>query len=301
MIPLKMDDQMIDSIIKRYTDKLKDQLKKLTDLGSSIKFEEKLEVQAEQKMCISCTPHAYLKMLKLLYGYDSEVGWHGTVTRLDDHHFRIDDIIVYPQYVTGATVNTDQEEYADWMMHLEDDVHNSLRFHGHSHVRMAVSPSSVDEKQQSDLVSQLTGDDFYIFAIINKDLKMNLRIYDLKTNMKYDTADIDFCVESPETQGMLDDFEDASAELVKKKTYTAPKPAQTADSKKEQPKLKKDKKKKDDKKQPEFPTSPYGSSAVFDDEDLLDDDDWQREHVYPGPWSNYASQYYQYKYREGQR
>lgn len=148
----------------------------------------------DDEISISITPDAYLKMISLVGEFTSEVAWHGTVER-DGNHFRITDIIVYPQSVTGVTVTTDEVQYVDWLYGLEDEVFNSLRFQGHSHVNMAVSPSSTDLEHQKGTLSKLTNDDFYIFVIWNKRGDYNFRVYDLATNTMYENSDINFYVE----------------------------------------------------------------------------------------------------------
>lgn len=135
---------------------------------------------------------AWYKMQALIDGYDKEVGWHGIAFRHDDlsvDQYYISDIMVYPQEVTGATVTTDQEKYQSWLMNHDDDVFNSIRMQGHSHVNMAVSPSSVDTSLYDRILSQLTDDMFYIFMIWNKKGDKTIKIYDLKKNILFDTAD----------------------------------------------------------------------------------------------------------------
>lgn len=157
---------------------------------------------------------AWEKMRALVKDFSSEVAWHGTVERTGDFNFEITDIVVYPQTVTGVTVNTDQEAYEMWLIKQPDEVFNKLRFQGHSHVNMGVTPSSTDEENMRKLVSQLGEDDFYIFIIINKSHNVNTRIYDMKNNLLFETLDIQVDYEPNE----LDDFIAEAKELVKTKT-----------------------------------------------------------------------------------
>ena len=141
------------------------------------------------------TPMAWIKMTALVSRFETEVQWHGLVRRISENEFEITDIIVPPHEVSGATVTSEYKPYIEWMDGLDDDTFNAVRFHGHSHVDMAVSPSSVDNKYRLDLVTQLpkpTGDDdvFYIFLIINKKHEWSAEIYDLANNALYDTSDI---------------------------------------------------------------------------------------------------------------
>ena len=76
------------------------------------------------------TMEAYHKIVTLVTEFANEVGWHGTVQRVSDNEFIIQDIFVYPQEVTASTVNTDQEAYTQWLYELGDDVFNNIRMQG---------------------------------------------------------------------------------------------------------------------------------------------------------------------------
>lgn len=201
-------------------------------LDGILKYEKKLEIN---KRCnLTFSDIAWAKMNALISGFDSEVAWHG-FSRKDGNNYFIDDIVVYPQNVSSATVTTDQEEYEKWLAELNDDEFNSLRFQGHSHVNMSTSPSGVDTSLYDRILSQLTDEDFYIFAIWNKKGEHTVYIYDMVDNIKYDTKDIDITVET--LSGFLENAQD----LVKKETYTTTSPKKNDDSKS-------DKKKSDNKK-----------------------------------------------------
>jgi hypothetical protein len=133
--------------------------------SKSFKYENK-----KARVMLSHT--AYTKILALVTDFTDEVGWHGSVIRNNDD-FIIEDIFVYPQEVTGATVNTDQELYTDWLYELDDEVFDKLRMHGHSHCNMSVSPSGVDSHHREQIIEQLDGDMFYIFMIWNKSLSVH--------------------------------------------------------------------------------------------------------------------------------
>ena len=133
--------------------------------------------------------NAYQKMRYIVNNCDKEVAWHGTVERVEDG-FKVTDILLYPQLVTGATVDTDEKEYTNWLTGLGDDVFNSLRFHGHSHVRMATSPSATDEDNRKEFISKIGNDGFYIFFITNKAGDFSVRIYDARANAVYDKEDV---------------------------------------------------------------------------------------------------------------
>ncbi len=142
-----------------------------------------------RKPVIRFTDVAYTKMWKLVTGFSTEVGWHGVVKKLDNYTFLIEDIMVYPQVVTGATVQTDQEEYSNWLMGQPDDVFNNIRFHGHSHVNMQTSPSGTDTTMYNSFLQALPKDDYYIFFIMNKSGSLYKLVYDYKRNLMFEGID----------------------------------------------------------------------------------------------------------------
>lgn len=162
---------------------------------------------------------AWYKMQALIREFDSEVAWHGIAYRGDDpekDEYRITDILVYPQEVTGATVTTDQDKYQMWLMNHEDEVFNNIRMQGHSHVNMGVTPSSVDTALYDRILDQLDDTMFYIFLIYNKRGDKMFKIYDLQKNILFETSDVTVRVED---DFGLDSFVDEAKKLVAKKTY----------------------------------------------------------------------------------
>lgn len=183
--PLKLTENQIDTILAEIKEKLLKQ--KASD--KEIKIAYKVAFETNQKANLIFSPTAYGKMMTLIMGFDSEVAWHGTVTR-DGNDFTVDDILVYPQEVTGVTVNTDQAAYEKWLMSLDDDAFNTVRMQGHSHVNMSVSPSSVDEEHQEKILDQLGDNDYYIFLIGNKKMDIYAVIYDMQNNVVFTPRDV---------------------------------------------------------------------------------------------------------------
>jgi hypothetical protein len=164
------------------------------------------------------TASVYMKMLLLMKNTTDEVGWHGVVERLDDITFKIVDIVVFPQIVTGANVEPNADEYAMWTMQLDDDTFNKMRFHGHSHVRMHINPSGVDIKYRDDMLPNLAEDDYYIFMIINYDEKRNIQIFDKAKNLVYDTEDVNVFVCDDQNNDIMA-WVHTQEPLVKKRQY----------------------------------------------------------------------------------
>ena len=144
------------------------------------------------KMHILFTPKAYSKMLHLVSKIGTECAWHGLVDRKSDTEFVVYDIIVFPQIVTGATVDTDDLAYSTFIGDLKEDVFKNLKMQGHSHVNMGAYASGTDTKHQESIKKQLIRpDDYYIFIIMNKKLDYYVRVIDNKTDAEYSIDDVE--------------------------------------------------------------------------------------------------------------
>lgn len=168
----------------------------------------------EKKASLKFKEKAYLKMNSLVSNFDKEVAWHGICTRGEaENEYIVSDILVYPQTVTGATVTTDQQEYQNWLAALPDEEFNNLRFQGHSHVNMSVTPSSVDDNLYESILSQLDDTMFYVFMIINKRGEMTIKIYDLKENLYFENKEVEVSY-IPDETGILSFMEEAKKLVV---------------------------------------------------------------------------------------
>lgn len=149
--------------------------------------------KSERRAKLRITETAAWKMDTLIDEFDSEVGWHGIAKRVDGEKdtYEISDILIYPQEVTGVTVEQDQEKSEKWYDSLPDEVFNNLRMQGHSHVNMATSPSGTDRTLYKRFLDQLTDQMFYIFMILNKRGEKTILIYDMRENTLFETADVD--------------------------------------------------------------------------------------------------------------
>ena len=150
------------------------------------------------------------KVKALIQTCPKEVGWHGLVERIDDSTFVWYDVLLYPQYVTGASVNPDADEYAKWM-NAQYDYDNgksfkNLRLHGHSHVNMAVSPSGIDLQFREDILTNLQDNDFYIFTIWNKKGDMEWKLFDTTTDFIFDESELLIKIGTPEQSKKILDW-----------------------------------------------------------------------------------------------
>jgi len=207
--PIKLTAEIIELAVKEFREKLS----KLKSVNGSVDYKAELKAVAKQKTKLVLTETAYYKTRALIDGFSGEVGWYGLAKRTDDG-FEVYDIIVYPQEVTGVTVTTDEKELGKWYDSLSDEVFNAKRFHGHSHVNFAPSPSETDISDRDEKLKDLSGDDFFIFMIINKEMKYTCEIFDLAANVHYENGDVQ--VLFPKSCA---DFFD-SMKNVRQKTYT---------------------------------------------------------------------------------
>lgn len=203
-------------ILNQYTQEFYEILRTGKFSDGKINFTKTLGT-VDRKATVLFTEMAWQKMQTLIREFDKEVAWHGVAERCEEKDtYLISDILVYPQEVTGSTVTTDQNEYEMWLMKQEDGVFNNIRMQGHSHVNMSTSPSSVDLNLYDGILSQLDSDMFYIFMIYNKRGEKTVKLYDLRENILFETADVTVAVKEV---GDLTGFLEEAKELVVTKTY----------------------------------------------------------------------------------
>lgn len=168
-------------------------------------------------IAIHMTLLAYVKMSKLVATSDKEIAWHGHVTK-EGNIMTINDIYVYPQVTTAATVDAHEEQYGGWMISTFKEELNHIRMQGHSHVNMGVSPSSTDLTYYKDLLSQI--DDFYIFLIINKKGEVHTRVYDKINNILYTEVPLSIVQDGEIVD--LNGWTKSSLEMIRPKQYVTP-------------------------------------------------------------------------------
>lgn len=215
---VRLDASEIEALAKEFAESLT----KSKGVDGKITFSKTLE-STERKADLYFDEMAWLKMSSLVQSYDKEVAWHGVCERgADPGVYIVTDVLVYPQVVTGSTVEMDETEYAKWLVENgEDERFYNIHMQGHSHVNMATNPSGTDLAHQSEIVSQLGDEDFYIFVIWNKKGDRNIKIYDLEENVLYENGDVSVHVLDGEynLQAFIEDAKD----LVE--IYESPKPA----------------------------------------------------------------------------
>ena len=183
--------QQIELITKNFKNNLKSQKSLSGRIDFSEDLNKLLDLKAERRT-VAFTLEALTKIRKYVDGTSKEIGWHGVVEHnRDTGTYLIKDVMLYPQIVTGATVQTDDGLYTKWLMEQTDEVFEKLRFQGHSHVRMGTSPSGVDLNYYQSILETLEDDEFYIFMITNKQGTITIWIHELFNNTIFETSDID--------------------------------------------------------------------------------------------------------------
>jgi len=123
------------------------------------------------------TAEAWRKIQYVVASCDKEVAWMGFVDELETGDFLITEVFVPKQHVTGATVDIDAEDLGTKAFEFSKDGKDPsmIRYHGHSHVNMGVSPSGTD---QNHIKEYLDDCDWYIRSIHNKKGDMKMDIFD---------------------------------------------------------------------------------------------------------------------------
>ena len=231
MRKIKLENEQQELLIKKFAEYLK--TAKIND--KKISFDAEIEKQKiAEKILVTFSAKAYIKMRELVDRASAEIGWYGLIDKLSPTQYRIEDIIVYPQAVTSATVEETNEVWdADASM---EDV-NRRHFHGHSHVNMSVSPSATDMKHRKDLIENLSDDSFFLLFITNKRCEISAELYDFAENAVYDTDDIAFVVDL-DGESTLSDFITEYQGRVKTKVLTPASPIWDVFGKKKKSKTK---------------------------------------------------------------
>lgn len=159
------------------------------------KIPDVLQVQVKptnKKLKVLFSTLAYVKIHGLVNHYKTEVAWHAiTEYDRDNSTIVIKDILVYPQIVNAAHVESDDDNYGMWLSKLSDDEFNNLRAQGHSHCDFGVSPSGPDLVFYDKFMREQKPD-YYLFMIINKAKAHWFNFYDNISGLLYESTDITY-------------------------------------------------------------------------------------------------------------
>ena len=180
-------DKVRDKLIEKYNTTQFMNMNDTIDIKLDVKdiLEEYMNERQSAEPQVFITSEAYIKMRTLVDKTSTELGWYGFVSKLPglNNVYVIEDIIVYPQKVTGATCEQDEDRMFEFEMSLTTEQVRARRFQAHSHVNMGVTPSGVDEAFYQDLLSQVR--DYYIIMVTNKRGDNHIRFYDMENNIVY--------------------------------------------------------------------------------------------------------------------
>lgn len=187
-------------------DKLGPQAHKALDktLKKTHRFTKKMnfELDLKQLFDIDKLPTVFItgraadKMKSLVKSCPKEIGWHCTVDVTENEDgsktYALDDVLVYPQEVTGGTTKA-TDDVGMWYMQQPDEIFNRLRMQGHSHVDFGITPSATDQNYYQKLMAHVT--DFYIFIIFNKKGQYYIELHDIERGIIFEKADINLVYE----------------------------------------------------------------------------------------------------------
>jgi len=128
--------------------------------------------------------NAIASMEVIVSNCNEEVGWMGIVDKIGDNEYRVRDIMLPKQEVSGATCELTEQGLSEMATSLPTEDLSKLRFWGHSHHNMGVDPSSQDEDQVVEML--VNSGDFFIRAICNKKGEMSVSFFNYLTKVAID-------------------------------------------------------------------------------------------------------------------
>ena len=214
MKPIVMTEEAEAKILNSFFEKFKKEWENFKRNMNETKFSFSADIvqPAKEKITILYTPQAYIRMMMLVDYFDSEVAWYGLVDKIDDKLYRVYDVKLCKQYVTGGKVDTEDEDTLAFFDSLTDEEIEHMHFQAHSHVKMSTQASGVDLQNQADVIQNMGKSGFYIFQIWNKNGDINTYLYDLDNNMFYDKKDVE--IEIEDGTKTISNFLDDADELV---------------------------------------------------------------------------------------
>lgn len=146
-----------------------------------------------------------------------EVGWLSCVDKTVQDGvivYNINKIYLPKQDVHATTCEiTDeglQELYENLILSGQDEVVNTLRCWGHSHVNMSVHPSGQDETQFLDFLQNC---DFFIRLIVNKKSEINISILDKENNLIICGLDLEIYYENKHLESLYSELDTTYAKI----------------------------------------------------------------------------------------
>lgn len=167
-------------------------------------------------------PDAFTKMRYYVECTDTEVGWLGTVEKMNNIYL-ITDTLLFDQEVNSVTCEITPQgltEIANELLALPNgmEIVNSIRLWGHSHVNMGVSPSGQDDTQMTVFAGSC---EYFLRVIANKKGEMEFSLYDYNTGVV--CLDVPWQLHTVTTVNK-DEIEAELKAKVRRKVYTPTKP-----------------------------------------------------------------------------
>lgn len=193
MKQLRLSSSDREAFINNVTELVnKGNVAQLKDLSAYL---TKVDQESVKKPTVYVMADTMAKMEALVKESSVEISWHGLVKRnKEENCYLVYDIVVFPQINSAAATQTDQEEYAEWLVSILNDEDESkfddMRMHGHSHVNMGVFSSTIDDGYQTELLTNIQDGDYYIFMILNKKRDLCCLVYDYEQQILFENADV---------------------------------------------------------------------------------------------------------------
>ena len=137
-----------------------------------------------QAPIVCYTPHVKAVIDMIVDTCKEEAGWLGLVKEMP-YGYLVHKIYIPKQEVSATTTEIDADAMSALALEIMDagDDPNELRYWGHSHVDMGVSPSRQDEDQVEEYLDNC---ELFIRGIYNKRGDSKVDVYDLKDGVAYE-------------------------------------------------------------------------------------------------------------------
>lgn len=137
---------------------------------------------------VTYEPLAWAKVVTAVQHCQLEVGWLGVV-EVTTEGYHIKEVYFPNQTVSATETDIGAEAFGDILPQVYADGYSDeqLRYWGHSHVNMGVTPSGQDESQVAEFLD--SGCEFFIRGIYNKSGDSKVDVYDVTANCVYECVD----------------------------------------------------------------------------------------------------------------
>jgi len=166
---------------------------------------------------------AFATIREIVKSNSTEVGWYGIV-KTEENIVRVNDI-VYPKQklANHGTCEFDEGDAIETAVCKPGGVENvaNLKFWGHSHHTMAVSPSGQDEQQAMHLATRSDSSGLFVRGIFNKHGDVGLSVFCGSTLRRWDKVGYivegDLATTDEDLSRMMSILSDDSVSLFKKR------------------------------------------------------------------------------------